>query len=291
MRKPGSWTAPCGTHTPSLLHIRKTNQTMPNAKYILPSFHRSMHLPNGNNAVRFGSISEQSPKKKLRGNGVPKTQNEEVPPEGSSEQSRLTSMPNEVHIHLPQSQALSEVLDTVLTAWTILVHRYQCDTFHNFTWGVKDAGENGTQCLPTADIDLSNHNTANSLRQKLGGLRSNSIPTDSSSTIFLNDGSEAEVSISSTMQRCMLNPNSGLSKCYSASSKILCMQHPNGCPQLCQGTKRSLNFYSFLPYLIPFSASQITILQNLFLFPRTSLSSYGVGTLQCNLTGASATTR
>jgi hypothetical protein len=157
------------------------------------SVRKKMHLPNGDHSVRFGGISEKPIEKRTQGDSISKTLDEELPINGSTGQESFGSKSNEVNLSLPQDRALDEVLDTVLAAWTILIHRYQRDTFHQFTWGIKDAGEDGFERVPTIELSLPDHKTASSLRSKIECLRSRSILTDPTSTIFLNDGSEVEV--------------------------------------------------------------------------------------------------
>jgi hypothetical protein len=104
-----------------------------------------------------------------------------------------TTKENEVQISLPRDQSWDEVLDTILTAWTILVERYQRDLFHQFTWGVRDAGRDSAASIPTAQLDLPNQSTAKSLIAQISNARTRDHTLNAGSNIFLNDGTSAEV--------------------------------------------------------------------------------------------------
>jgi hypothetical protein len=152
-----------------------------------------MHLPHNNHTVRFGSVSERVMEKQLHNNDICKQQEDDHPTKVCKPQTYQNSGLNEAHIPFPQNHALSEVLDTVLAAWTILIYRYQRDTFHQFTWGLKDAAEHDMQCILATGLDILNQSLTESLRQQIGTVRSRSIAVDQESTIFLNDGTEVEV--------------------------------------------------------------------------------------------------
>jgi len=176
------------------------------------TLHKKMHLPNDDHAVRFGSVSENFTEKRMHSNDASKPQDEEPSTNGSAHKNEHASNLNEVQLLVPKDQALSDVLDTVLTAWTILVHRYQRDLFHQFTWGVKDAGEGSVQCISTLELDLPKKRVASILRDKVGNLRSKSIPAEPAATIFLNDGTKAEVCSTAIYSIVRLTFSSGLSK-------------------------------------------------------------------------------
>ncbi|KAF2830389.1 hypothetical protein CC86DRAFT_315625 [Ophiobolus disseminans] len=156
------------------------------------SVRNKMHLPSGDHSVHFGGVSEKPKEEKMPNNGIANTRSEEQIINENPHENESVAKSNKVHVQFPQDRASDEVLDTILTAWAILIYRYQRDTFHQFTWGLKGAGENCIQNIPTPELDLPNQTTASSLKTKVADLRSHSVPTDPSSTIFLNDGSEAE---------------------------------------------------------------------------------------------------
>jgi hypothetical protein len=92
---------------------------------------------------------------------------------------------------------MDAVLDIVLTAWTILIQRYQRDVFHRFSWGIKGAGSDKRQCVETGDLDLLNHSNAASLAAKIQEVRLKHVSLNGT-TIFLNDGTKEEVGNTST---------------------------------------------------------------------------------------------
>ncbi|KAJ4371135.1 Non-ribosomal peptide synthetase [Neocucurbitaria cava] len=163
-----------------------------------PSVRKKMHLPNGEPLVRFSGVSEEPVEVKVQSNGVVKTQENGTNTNGTAHANQPVSQTNEVHISHPEDLAADAVLDTVLTAWTILVQRYQRDLFHQFTWGVKDAGADQIQCIPTPELGLLNHTTAGSLKGKVADVRSKVISVDKT-VIFLNDGTKEEWSFEVTL--------------------------------------------------------------------------------------------
>lgn len=152
-----------------------------------------MHLPHNNHTVRFGGVSERVMERQLHNDDICKQQEDDHPTKVCKQQTDQDLGLNEVHIPLPQNHALDEVLDTVLAAWAILIYRYQRDTFHQFTWGLKNAGEHDVQCISATGLDIPNQSVIESLRQQISAIRSRSIVVDQKSTIFLNDGTEVEV--------------------------------------------------------------------------------------------------
>jgi hypothetical protein len=152
-----------------------------------------MHLSNNDNSERFGGVSEKILEKKLPSNGISEIHQDDRFTKTPTQQDGQTSRSNEVHILFPQGRFSDEVLDTVLTAWTLLIHRYQRDIFHQFTWGIKDAGDSSSQCISTSGFDLLNQKAPGSVRQKIRDVRSRSITVEPNITIFLNDGTKVEV--------------------------------------------------------------------------------------------------
>jgi hypothetical protein len=154
-----------------------------------------MHLPNNEHIVRFRGLPDEHVEKKVQSNGAPETQEHGSRANGSNEaapRNGHVAKANEVHIPLPDNQAPDAVLNTVLSAWTILIQRYQREVFHQFTWGVKGAGNDSIQRILTSGLDLTNQTAARSLMKKIGDVRSKDIILDES-TIFLNDGTIEEV--------------------------------------------------------------------------------------------------
>ncbi|KAH7083049.1 nonribosomal peptide synthetase 6 [Paraphoma chrysanthemicola] len=157
-----------------------------------------MHLPNGDHGVRFGNVAHAPVEKKPYNNGISPSPNDGTDTSISAAGESQLSRSNEVVVKLPSGQTSYDVLETVLTAWTILIHRYQRDTFHQFTWGVKGAGDERLQCIATSDLDLANQKTAASLRAKIGSLKSADVSVQEQSTIFLNDGTKQEWTFEAT---------------------------------------------------------------------------------------------
>jgi hypothetical protein len=152
-----------------------------------------MHLPHGESAIHFGSVSGKTTEDTVPSNGTSKLQQIDQYMKNPDRGNDQPSKSNEVRIPLPRNWTSDEVLDTILTAWTILIERYQRDLFHQFTWGLRDAGKDCTQCIPTTELDLSNQNVAKSLISKIGGLRSKDYTINEGSKLSLNDGTSAEV--------------------------------------------------------------------------------------------------
>ncbi|KAF1831742.1 nonribosomal peptide synthetase 6 [Decorospora gaudefroyi] len=153
-----------------------------------------MHLPNGEHVVRFGEVPDEHVEKKLQSNSAFKTQSLYSHSKGSKEAAVTAGTvfkPNSVQILLPNNLAPDAVVDTVLTAWTILIQRYQREVFHQFTWGHKSAENRRVQCVATAGLDFMSQKTARTLQEKIRELRSKGIALGQTS-IFLNDGTELE---------------------------------------------------------------------------------------------------
>ncbi|ENH98812.1 hypothetical protein COCC4DRAFT_154849 [Bipolaris maydis ATCC 48331] len=155
-----------------------------------------MHLPNGReNTVRFSGVSEEPAAKKVQNsNGFDAQEHalQSENPTGAKHTNENASKANDIQVHLPNGTDRDSVLDTVLTAWAILIQRYQRDVFHQFTWGQKDQENAATQCISVTDIDWANQQTAASLRTKISSVKSNQY-TLNETTLFLNDGTTEEV--------------------------------------------------------------------------------------------------
>lgn len=154
-----------------------------------------MHLPSGDKTLHLGGVSGMSDMG-IHSNGIPKPQQNGSHTNDSNGTNGHSSHVNELQIPRPRGEGLSETLDSILTAWTILIHRYQHDAFQQFTWGIK-AGEKDeqTQCIQTADFDLPNQKAADSLKARLSTTRTADLALAQASTFFLNDGTSAEVRI------------------------------------------------------------------------------------------------
>lgn len=151
-----------------------------------------MHLPNGDHSVRFGSVSNHTiEKEKSALDGT--SQENGIHISSSNQPNSTRSTENEVSIPLLPSQGLDDVLSSILTAWAVLIQRYQRDVFHQFTWGQKNAGENGSQCIQTTELELEKHTTMLSLNTKINSLKSSGVNVNPNTSMFLNDGTPTEV--------------------------------------------------------------------------------------------------
>jgi hypothetical protein len=159
-----------------------------------------MHLRNDENVPHFSGASEQHIAKKVQSNGASKTHEQASTKNGNHEAPHTngnSSKINEVRAQIPSGLAPDAVLDTVLTAWTILIHRYQRDVFNEFTWGAVDARGRATQSIKTTDLNYTSHKTAGSLKSQISNVRSKDYNLHDA-TLFLNDGSTHEVRIDSS---------------------------------------------------------------------------------------------
>lgn len=139
--------------------------------------------------MRYGGAAREDTQVKINSNGTLDVNQNGSYTNGRSE---TTTKRNEVDVTFPKDQSLDTVLDTVLTAWIILVQRYQRDAFHQFSWGIKGAGSDKCQCISAVDLDLPNYNNAASLVEKVRDSRLHDVSLDGT-TIFLNDGTKEEV--------------------------------------------------------------------------------------------------
>ena len=152
-----------------------------------------MHLANGDHTLRYGGVAQEKTEVKVNSNGTMDVNENGAYANGHTQTNgHSTEASNEVEITSLKDQPLDAVLDTVLTAWTILVQRYQRDVFHRFSWGIKGAGSDKRQCIETGDLNLLTHSNAASLATKIQGARLKDVSLDRA-TIFLNDGTKEEV--------------------------------------------------------------------------------------------------
>lgn len=158
------------------------------------SLQNKMHLSNGDSIVRFSSRQEEPTEVKVLDNGTVEVQGDGHTQDSTEHTQTNGNVPaaNEVQIAIPQTSDVGDVLDTMLTAWSILIQRYQRETFHQFTWGVKDAGDEQIQCVSISDVDLQNQKLVVDLKSKISASRSSTIPNDQP-VLFLNDGTKDEV--------------------------------------------------------------------------------------------------
>lgn len=151
-----------------------------------------MHLPNGDHAVRFGGVpNHTTEKEKSALNGM--LQKPSIHTSSPIQPNEIASTKNEVSITLPHLQDLDTVLGSILTAWAVLIQRYQRDMFHQFTWGQKSTGEHGFQCIQSTELELTKHADTLSLYEKIQRLRSSHVDAKPDMGVFLNDGTPAEV--------------------------------------------------------------------------------------------------
>ncbi|KAF2874354.1 nonribosomal peptide synthetase 6 [Massariosphaeria phaeospora] len=101
---------------------------------------------------------------------------------------------NEVFVLFNGDQALETLLGSVVAGWILLVYRYQRDSFHQITWGLKETEEANTRSISAGDLDLSNFTTVGNLLDKIQDLRARDISLDQfkNTVLFFNDGTPEE---------------------------------------------------------------------------------------------------
>lgn len=157
------------------------------------SLHSKMHLPSGReDTVRLSGVTGEHVAKKVQSSSALNNQEHSLHSEETRHTNGHATKVNEVRVHLPNVTDQNTVLDTVLTAWAILIQRYQRDVFHQFTWGSKDQGDDSTQCISVAELDWASHQTAASLSTKIRNIKSAQF-TLGETTIILRDGTNEEV--------------------------------------------------------------------------------------------------
>jgi hypothetical protein len=104
----------------------------------------------------------------------------------------IASLPNSIHIPF-----LDTLLDSITAGWILLILRYQRDTFHSFTWGVKDAVDS-IQTVATEDLRLGEAVTVADLLDVVRRVRSREcdVSTMEQPVLFFNDGTKDEVNTS-----------------------------------------------------------------------------------------------
>lgn len=151
-----------------------------------------MHLANGEPTLRYGGVAQEKAEVKVNSNGTMNVNENGAYSIGHVQTNGESHESNELEITALEGKPLDVALDAILTAWTILIQRYQRDVFHQFSWGLLGAGSDGRQCIQTADLDLLNHKNATSLASKIHDVRLKNVSLDGA-TIFLNDGTKEEV--------------------------------------------------------------------------------------------------
>ncbi|RYN51425.1 Nonribosomal peptide synthetase 4 [Alternaria tenuissima] len=155
-----------------------------------------MHLRNGEHASHFSGAPDEHIAKKVQSNGAStKNGNHEALNTNSH-----SSKTNEARAKIPNNLTPDALLDTVLAAWAALMHRYQRDVFHQFSWGVVNANGRATQTINTAALNLTSHKTAASLRSQISNVRSKEYDAHNA-TLFLNDGSTHEWTFEVSLDR------------------------------------------------------------------------------------------
>lgn len=155
-----------------------------------------MHLANSEQTLRYGGVAQEKAdvkvKVKVNDNGSIDVNENGAYTNVHNQTNGQSTISNEVELTALKGQPSDAALDAILTAWTILVQRYQRDVFHQFSWGVKGAGSEKRQCILTTELDLLSHSNAAGLAAKLSETKLKNVSLDGA-TIFLNDGTKEEV--------------------------------------------------------------------------------------------------
>jgi hypothetical protein len=215
-----------------------------------------MHLANGEQTLRYGGVAQEKTEVKVNSNGTMDINANGAYTNGHAQTNGESSEFNEVDITALEGQSLDAALDAILTAWTILIQRYQRDVFHQFSWGIKGAGSDGRQCIQTAELNLLNHSNATSLASKIRDVRLKNVSLDGA-TIFLNDGTKEEVGKLSRTLCSALTQISGHLRFPLNSERARCEQLHGGNLQACLDTRLCRSCVFSLLLLIPFQAHLI----------------------------------
>ncbi|KAL5116376.1 Non-ribosomal peptide synthetase [Pleosporales sp. CAS-2024a] len=120
---------------------------------------------------------------------------------GSHDTNGHMTAKNEIQMPCPSVGQRHQLLDNLLLAWTILIQRYQRDTFHQFTWGIKSEAQNTVnQCISVAELDLSSLGGTQALRAKTSSVRRPDIALNQDSTLLLNDGTTEDWTFAVSLQ-------------------------------------------------------------------------------------------
>ena len=146
----------------------------------------AIHISNGDAVSVFegngGTYVQSNDKLTLQTNGS----------KGINNTYGIASLPNSIQIPF-----LDTLLDSITAGWILLTLRYQRDTFHSFTWGVKDAVDS-VQTVATEDLRLGEAVTVADLLDVVRRVRSREcdISTMEQPVLFFNDGTKDEVNTS-----------------------------------------------------------------------------------------------
>jgi hypothetical protein len=167
-----------------------SQKTDPPPKQTVNKFFTNMHLPNGSNEML-----------QLGGGGVgSKTLAiaQEVMKNGHEHNTNANGEDvgrNEILVSTPSGKSRKEIVEAIIAGWILLVHRYQRDAFHNFTWGLEGAGNAGIQSIPATELNLLNNKTISDVLEVARSTKSNEIPIEQRGTpvLVFNDGTKDEV--------------------------------------------------------------------------------------------------
>jgi len=157
---------------------------------------KTMHLPHGGHIGRFSGLPEESTEaKEWSEKDVfrPKTDNRTQDWHRIVQAQDALNTANEVIIPVAENYDTNTLLDFILTAWVILVQRYQRDEFYHFTWGFEHDVAQHSQCISAADIEFQSRRVGADVKSTIRSLRSKDIPVPQSN-FFFNNGTEEEVS-------------------------------------------------------------------------------------------------
>jgi len=174
-----------------------------------------MHLRKSDDTIRSGLPLDVESK-----NGMRETQHQ-----NGTHVDRDASSHDTIEISI-EEQELDMVLHTLLASWILLVQRYQRDSFHRFTWGLGQSGQDFTQCIESELLDASKPERADELLAMVQSAISKEAPrTTSSSVVYFNDGTTDEVSLDQRRSTsCLLigTPVDFCSQCRNPNAKVAC---------------------------------------------------------------------
>jgi len=163
-----------------------------------------MHLPHGGHIGRFSGLPEESTEaKEWSEKDVfrPKTDNRTQDWHRIVQAQDALNTANEVIIPVAENYDTNTLLDFILTAWVILVQRYQRDEFYHFTWGFEHDVAQHSQCISAADIEFQSQRVGADVKSTIRSLRSKDMPVPQSN-FFFNNGTEEEWSYQISLDLC-----------------------------------------------------------------------------------------
>jgi len=96
-----------------------------------------MHLANSEQTLRYGGVAQEKAdvkvKVKVNDNGSIDVNENGAYTNVHNPTNGQSTISNEVELTALKGQPSDVALDAILTAWTILVQRYQRDVFHQFS--------------------------------------------------------------------------------------------------------------------------------------------------------------